>query len=608
MSNQNIKAGGAVVEVSIKDKISAGLNSVEKRLNSWAMNINTFSQILQGASVLSRIAGYVDQFIDSGSRLADTSARTGVAIDTLSELEFAAEQTGASLADVESGFKNLAKFEAKFASGSKEALATLDKLGLSGSALAVAEPDQKIAMIADALNGVADPGQRAVLAMQLLGKSGMRLLPMFSGGAPGLKELVDQAKKLNVVISEEQAAKADMLGDKWDALKKVWHTLAFKVGVALADALESIIDNAIKASSAAIDFVENNHQLVFWVAAASAGIVALGAFLSGVAVTIWTVAAAMTVMGTIMAACTAIAGVFGAAIAFMFTPLGAILAAAGAGLAAWVILTQTGRAAVNHLVEGFWSLLDSSKMAFSGISDAIVSGNWGLAGQIAMAFLWAAWVEGINRLRMVWIEFKAWFLSAMVATFGPDTLGFLDDMYDGMMMLVDAAVSFGKMLWQVLKDVFSIIGDIVNEVLKLANMQPISWEQPELKGQQREIRKRADNALSDAQKNIDKAKADLAKLTAEAAAERTGQEEKRLAAYQERFQNKVVPALPQTGSIAAQQGATFGTFSSFVTGLLTRSAPDMDFAKQTAENTGEMVEKLDEVKEAIEDQEGAKFD
>ena len=60
--------------------------------------------------VLGFLAAGTAQFAEYGSQLNDMSIRTGIAASTLGELKYAAEQSGASLEDVESGVRKAQKF------------------------------------------------------------------------------------------------------------------------------------------------------------------------------------------------------------------------------------------------------------------------------------------------------------------------------------------------------------------------------------------------------------------------------------------------------------------------------------------------------------------
>src|SRR4051812_34551393 len=105
----DIKAGGAYVSLSTKDQgLSAGLSRAKDMLGGFAKGVAIVGAATAAAAVGS-IAVAVREFVSMGSALQDVSNRTGVSAENLSELQYAAEQSGASLEDVEKGLKRMAK-------------------------------------------------------------------------------------------------------------------------------------------------------------------------------------------------------------------------------------------------------------------------------------------------------------------------------------------------------------------------------------------------------------------------------------------------------------------------------------------------------------------
>ena len=49
-----------------------------------------------------------------------------------------------------------------------------------------------------------------------------------------LNAFIDRARELGIVITGEEAAKADALGDAWDDLKPVFSAITFQTGAALS--------------------------------------------------------------------------------------------------------------------------------------------------------------------------------------------------------------------------------------------------------------------------------------------------------------------------------------------------------------------------------------
>lgn len=324
-------------------------------------------------------------FADAGSELNDMSDRTGVSVEALSALGFAAAQTGTDMSNVEGGIRKMQKALVK---GSQENLAaesTFAALGLSVEKLSNMSPEDQFSAVADAINNIQDPTAKAAAAMEIFGKSGTALLPMIGD----LDALTSQAKQFGLVWSGDEAKKADALGDAIDLLTATMGRVVTSIGSALAPMLTELAGGLAMATKSVIDFIQANQPLVVLafkvavgIAAVGAGFVAVGAVIAGIGSTLAAVAAGLGAIGTVFAA--------------IVSPIG-ILVIGLTALAAWFVTsTDAGTAAVSALGVGFMDLKDLAVTAFGGIADALKAGDIGLAGQILWAGLKVEWLKGIQ--------------------------------------------------------------------------------------------------------------------------------------------------------------------------------------------------------------------
>lgn len=460
-----VKAGQAYVELSLRDKMSAGLVAAKEQFNRFMVGMAAAGagmQLAAGAG-LATIGSFVGEFVSQGSQLADASARTGVAASTLSALGYAAKQAGVDLGSLEGGLKGMAKFTGAVASGNKVAASTLSTLGIASSAFMAASPEQRLGLIADGLAKIDDPGLKAALAMKTLGKSGDALLPMLAGGASGLNDFIAQAERLGIVVGDDQVAAADALGDAWDALMAQAKALRFQIGAALAGPLTDLVVAMQNGAAVAIDFAKNNAGLVKLLAAGLVALGLVGAALLGVSVagmiasgvlsafgaigtivsgilTIFTAvsaaasavntwlagvltveglsalfaAAGTAVLNAALGVLSAVAAVASAALAALATPLGviavsvvAVSAVLVAGAVLWTQYSESGQAAVRDVGAAFVALYGIASTTIGGISDAIVASNWGLAFEIAF-----------GGVKVAWAQFRAWLETGWIGVIG----------------------------------------------------------------------------------------------------------------------------------------------------------------------------------------------
>jgi len=284
MSAGAVKAGGVFVEIGADPtKFFAALKGVNKNIGSIgkAMTSAGTKMAAMGAGVVGPIFASAAAFANVGSALFDMSKRTGVATESLSVLQFAAEQTGTDMGGVETALKKMQKAIFAAGTGSKEAAEALAMVGLSAGDLEGLSADQQMGKIADGLMAIQDPGTRAAVAMQIFGKSGTAILPMLEGGSAGMAAFADEAKRLGLIMDSETAAKADALGDAMDAVKSSMKMAFIQVGSAVAPILTQMAQGLAIVAANVGKFISENQSLVVSVLKGGAALVVVG---SGVAV------------------------------------------------------------------------------------------------------------------------------------------------------------------------------------------------------------------------------------------------------------------------------------------------------------------------------------
>lgn len=85
----------------------------------------------------------------------------------------------------------------------------------------------------------------------------------------------------------------------------------------------------------------------------------------------------------------------GAALSALLSPAGLVIAAITGGAVAWVKYSEQGKAALTAVVEAFAPIIETAKITMAGVKDAIASGNWKAAADIAMAGLKVGFLQGL---------------------------------------------------------------------------------------------------------------------------------------------------------------------------------------------------------------------
>jgi hypothetical protein len=399
---QGIRAGKAYVEVGANDSLlQRGLKAAEARVKAFGTAVTTLGQkfLKFGTLLGAPLLGAAKLFADAGSELADMSSRTGMSVEALSQLQYAAQQTGTDLAGIEAGARKMQKGLVDAVQGSDEARVAFESLGLSVDGLMKLNPDQQFQAIARAIGYIQDPTAKAAASMKVFGKSGTALLPMIDD----LDALTGKARELGLVMSTADANAADALGDAMDTLGATLKKVAINIGAALAPVLTDLSEWLATTVSHVSAWIRENQGLIKILAAVAVGVVGIGA--------------AMVALGTVATGLASALGLIASTLAALATPLGFAAVLATAATVAFVKFTDTGKAA-------FEGLLATVKQAMKGIGDALAAGDVALAGKILWLSLRMEWEKGVGFLQGKWLElvgflrgkfeeFTRWFAGAL---------------------------------------------------------------------------------------------------------------------------------------------------------------------------------------------------
>jgi flagellar biosynthesis GTPase FlhF len=412
-SAQGVRAGAAYVELFTRDaRLVKGLNAAAARLKAFGASITALGARIAGLGVTLALPflGAAKLFADMGSDILDMSQRTGVAVEALSELRYAAEQSGAGAEDLEKGLRTMSRTIIEAARGSASARRDLARLGLTIADLTGLSPDQQFELIADRLSRIQNPANRAAIAMEIFGRSGANLLPLLSTGAQGIQELRREANGLGLTMSTEDAQAAEAFGD---ALSTLWRSLkqvVFMVGAALAPTLKQIAEWITRVAANSAAWIDENREVITIIAAVVASLVGVGAALMVLGPIISAVGTAIGLVTFAISAATTAVSLLGAAIGFLLSPIGLVVAAVGGIAAAVLFATDEGNMALESLGQGFDQLLGAAGTAWQGIQDAIAAGDLAGAMEVAWLGIQVVWEAGIAAISAAWRRFKSFFV------------------------------------------------------------------------------------------------------------------------------------------------------------------------------------------------------
>ena len=241
-----IRAGAAYIELYTHDsRLVRGLARASKRLKAFGTSISTmgFKIAAAGTAMMAPLLGAAKLFASTGDQLEKMRARTGFTAQALSELGFAAEQGGASIDQLDRSLAAMARFSVMVERGLKTSTDLLDMLGVSVDQFKNASPEERFKLLAEALSQVEDETLRAGIALNVFGRSGRELLPMLEGGRASIEALQEEARRLGITLSDEDADAAAALTDAMNRLRRQFKAVVVQIGAALAPVLTELQQN-----------------------------------------------------------------------------------------------------------------------------------------------------------------------------------------------------------------------------------------------------------------------------------------------------------------------------------------------------------------------------
>lgn len=169
-------------------QVKRNIKALEKGLTidmKTAAKIGASAILAVGAALAgigTGLAVGINGVIELGGKLNDLSGKTGIAVDQLLILQQAFKDNGIEPEKVGASIAKMGKSISDAQQKTSKGATAFDALGLSAEKLIRMTPADQYKAIGDAILAVENPTQRAALAMEVFGKSGVDLINTFGGG------------------------------------------------------------------------------------------------------------------------------------------------------------------------------------------------------------------------------------------------------------------------------------------------------------------------------------------------------------------------------------------------------------------------------------------
>ena len=212
-----------------------------------------------GLAITAMVAGTgaaIKSAINTADEFVKMAQKTGVAVEALRELNYAASLSDVSTDALGTGLKKLSQNMALAADGSKEQAAAFAAIGVNVKQLdgTLKGADTVVSEIAGKFAGLKDSSEKTAIAVALFGKAGADMIPLLNSGSAGLREMGDEARALGQVFSADLAKNAEAFNDNLTRITASAQGGAYAILNELLPTLNLLTDKFFEASRAGTGF------------------------------------------------------------------------------------------------------------------------------------------------------------------------------------------------------------------------------------------------------------------------------------------------------------------------------------------------------------------
>lgn len=215
--------------IEIGRVLVSGLQAIASAFTSAAQNVLS-------------LASNVSQSLDS---LNDLSARTGIGVEALQGYSLAAKMAGVDVAEFGAAIQRLGVNIGKADPGGAFEK-SLQGIGLTLAQLRGLNPEAQFAAIGEAISRLPTAADRAAAAVEIFGRQGAALAPLFREGAASIDELRERAERLGVIVSETQVNNVAAMNDAFDLVRATVEGIIGQVIGNLAPAVTDVANQFLE--------------------------------------------------------------------------------------------------------------------------------------------------------------------------------------------------------------------------------------------------------------------------------------------------------------------------------------------------------------------------
>jgi hypothetical protein len=240
------------VQIRGEDKTAAAFRSVNSRAQNLQKSFSGLSSSVAGLATsfgalvgVGALGSFTKDLVSLGDRLQKVSIQTGIAVEELEILQFAASQAGVGTDQLNAAVQKFSINVGKAEDGTKLQADAFESLGVSIKDASGNLKGQSTLFVevADAIASVEEPAVKARLASDLFGRTGVELLALLNLGAEGISNYGETLREAGGIVGKAASDEFSAFNDQLDLLSRSLRGKFAPILVGILPALTALAEN-----------------------------------------------------------------------------------------------------------------------------------------------------------------------------------------------------------------------------------------------------------------------------------------------------------------------------------------------------------------------------
>ena len=204
------------------DRLERNLQAANAKTATLTAGLGRLGGVMAGLVGVGALGAFTTSIIQLGDRLQKVSVQTGFTVEELEILQFAASQAGVGTDQLNAAVQKFSINIGKASDGTKLQADAFKDLNIE-----IKEQDGTLkdssalfVEVAESISKIEEPADKARIASDLFGRTGVELLALLNTGAIGLGEFAEKLRQAGGIMGKTAADEFSAFNDQMDLLSR----------------------------------------------------------------------------------------------------------------------------------------------------------------------------------------------------------------------------------------------------------------------------------------------------------------------------------------------------------------------------------------------------